>query len=154
MRVYEASEIRNVALVGHGHAGKTSLAAGLLYTSGATNRLTRADEGNTVTDFDEEEVSRKLTISTAVAYAEWKKNKINLLDTPGFNIFVQDAKASMIAADGAIIVVDGVAGVEVQTEKVWDYAEEFKLPTAFFVNKLDRERSDFSRSAESIQKFF
>jgi elongation factor G len=154
VRVYEASEIRNVALVGHGHAGKTSLAAGLLYTSGATNRLTRADEGNTITDFDEEEISRKLTISTALAYAEWKKNKINLLDTPGFNIFVQDAKASMIATDGTVIVVDGVAGVEVQTEKVWDYAQEFKLPSAFFVNKLDRERSDFARAVESIQKVF
>ena len=154
MRVYEASEIRNVALVGHGHAGKTSLAAGLLYTSGGTNRLTRADEGNTLTDYDEDEIQRKLTISTALAYAEWKKNKINLLDTPGFNIFVQDAKATMIAADGALILVDGVAGVEVQTEKVWSYAEEFKLPTAFYVNKLDRERSDFDRSVESIQKVF
>ena len=154
MRVYEASEIRNVALVGHGHAGKTSLAAGLLYTSGATNRLTRADEGNTLTDYDEEEIQRKLTISTSLAYAEWKKSKINLLDTPGFNIFVQDAKASMIAADGVLIVVDGVAGVEVQTEKVWSYAEEFQLPAAFYVNKLDRERSDFDRSVESIQKVF
>ena len=154
MRVYEASEIRNVALVGHGHAGKTSLAAGLLYTSGATNRLTRADEGNTLTDYDEEEIHRKLTISTSLAYAEWKKSKINLLDTPGFNIFVQDAKASMIATDGALIVVDGVAGVEVQTEKVWGYAEEFKLPAAFVVNKLDRERSDLDRSVESIQKIF
>ena len=154
MRVYEASEIRNVALVGHGHAGKTSLAAGLLYTSGGTNRLTRADEGNTLTDYDEEEIQRKLTISTSLAYAEWKKSKINMLDTPGFNIFVQDAKAAMIAVDGTVIVVDGVAGVEVQTEKVWNYAEEFTLPTAFFVNKLDRERSDFDRSVESIQKIF
>ena len=154
MRVYEASEIRNVALVGHGHAGKTSLAAGLLYTSGGTNRLTRADEGNTLTDYDEEEIQRKLTISTSLAYAEWKKSKINMLDTPGFNIFVQDAKAAMIAVDGTVIVVDGVAGVEVQTEKVWSYAEEFTLPTAFFVNKLDRERSDFDRSVESIQKIF
>lgn len=154
MRVYEASEIRNVALVGHGHAGKTSLAAGLLFTSGATNRLTRADEGNTITDYDEEEIQRKLTISTSLAYAEWKKSKINLLDTPGFNIFVQDAKASMIATDGALIVVDGVAGVEVQTEKVWSYAEEFKQPAAFFINKLDRDRADFYRSVASIQKIF
>ena len=154
MRVYEACEIRNVALVGHGHAGKTSLTAGLLYTSGTTNRLTRADEGNTITDYDEEEIHRKLTISTALAYAEWKKSKLNLMDTPGFNIFVQDAKASMIAADAALVVVDGIAGVEVQTEKVWSYAEEFKVPTAFYVNKLDRERSDFDRAVESIQKVF
>ena len=154
MRVYEASEIRNVALVGHGHAGKTSLAAGLLFTSGATSRLTRADEGNTITDYDEEEIQRKLTISTSLAYAEWKKHKVNLLDTPGFNIFVQDAKAAMIATDGAIVVVDGVAGVEVQTEKVWGYAEEFKLPAAFYINKLDRERSNFDRAVENIQRVF
>ena len=90
MKVYETSDIRNVGLVGHGHSGKTSLAAGLLFTSGATNRLTRVDEGNTITDFDEEEIQRKITISTAVAAAEWNKNKINLIDTPGFNIFIND----------------------------------------------------------------
>ena len=111
MKVYEGIDVRNVALVGHGHAGKTSLAAGLLYTSGGTNRLTRVDEGNTITDFDEEEVSRKVTVSIAVAYSEWAGKKINLLDTPGFNIFIQDAKAAMAAADSALIVVDGVAGV-------------------------------------------
>src|SRR6266436_4950607 len=105
VKIYEGRDIRNVGVVGHGHAGKTSLTAGLLYASGATNRLTRADEGNTITDFDEEEIQRKITISSSLAYAEWKKNKVNLIDTPGFNIFVQDAKASMIAADGAVIVV-------------------------------------------------
>lgn len=154
MRVYEASEIRNVALVGHGHAGKTSLAAGLLFTSGGTNRLTRADEGNTITDFDEEEIQRKLTISTSLCYAEWKKSKVNLLDTPGFNIFIQDAKCSMVAADAALVVIDGIAGVEVQAEKVWGFADEFSLPRAFYINKLDRERSDFARAVESIQSVF
>ena len=119
MKVYETGDIRNVALVGHGHSGKTTLAAGLLYTTGATSRLTRVDEGNTVTDFDEEEIARKITISTAVAAAEWNKKKINLLDTPGFNIFINDTKAALAAADSALVLVDGVAGVEVQTEKVW-----------------------------------
>ena len=128
MKVYETSDIRNVALVGHGHSGKTSLAAGLLFTSGATNRLTRVDEGNTITDFDDEEMQRKITISTAVAAAEWNKKKINLIDTPGFNIFISDTKASLVAADAAFVVVDGVAGVEVQTEKVWTFADEFNLP--------------------------
>jgi len=154
VKVYEGSDVRNVALIGHGHSGKTSLAAGFLYTAGATNRLTRVDEGNTLTDFDDEEIQRKITISTALAYAEWAKKKINLLDTPGFNIFINDTKASLIAADAALVLVDGVAGVEVQTEKVWGFANEFNLPRAIVINKLDRERSSFDRALASVQEFF
>ncbi len=154
MKVYEGIEIRNVGLVGHGHSGKTSLTAALLYTSGATNRLTKVDEGSTVTDYDEEEVARKITISTALATGEWKKKKLNLLDTPGFNTFIHDTKVSLVAADAAMVVVDGIAGVEVQTEKVWNFCEEFKLPAAFIINKLDRERSSFDRVLENIQKVF
>ncbi len=90
MKVYESTEVRNVALVGHGNSGKTTLAAGMLFASGVTNRLTRVDEGNTTTDYDDEEISRKITISTALAAAEWKKMKLNLLDTPGFNLFMYD----------------------------------------------------------------
>ena len=152
MKVYETNDIRNVALVGHGHSGKTSLMAGLLFTAARTNRLTRTDEGNTITDFDDEEIARKITISTAIAAAEWNKKKINLIDTPGFNIFINDTKASLVAADAALVVVDGVAGVEVQTEKVWSFAEEFKLPRAIVINKLDRERSSFERALESVQQ--
>jgi elongation factor G len=126
----------------------------MLYASGATNRLTRVDEGNTTTDYDDEEIGRKITISTALASAEWKKMKLNLLDTPGFNLFMYDTKMAMAAADAALVVVDGIAGVEVQTEKVWQFAEEFNLPRAFFINKLDRERSDFDRTVASIQEFF
>ena len=154
MKAYEGTDVRNVALIGHGHSGKTTLTAGLLYTAGATNRLTRVDEGNTVTDFDDDEIQRKLSISTAVAYAEWAKKKINLIDTPGFNIFINDTKASMVAAEGALVVVDGVAGVEVQTEKVWSFADEFKLPRAIIIDKLDRERSDFDRALASVQSVF
>jgi elongation factor G len=122
VKVYETSDIRNVALIGHGHSGKTTLAAGLLYTTGATSRLLRVDEGASVTDFDDEEIARKITISTAVAAAEWNRKKINLLDTPGFNIFINDTKASLAAADSGFVLVDGVAGVEVQTEKVWSFS--------------------------------
>ena len=154
MKVYEGTDVRNVALVGHGHSGKTTLVAALLYTSGATNRLTRVDEGNTITDFDDEEIQRKLTISTALASAEWAKKKINLIDTPGFNIFINDTKASMIAADAALVVIDGVAGVEVQTEKVWSFSEEFSLPRAILIDKLDRERSDFDRALASVHEIF
>ncbi len=154
MRVYETSDIRNVALVGHGNSGKTSLVAGFLFASGATSRLTRTDDGTTITDFDEEEIARKITISTAVAAAEWGRKKINLIDTPGFNMFINDTKASMVAADAALVVVDGVAGVEVQTEKVWSFTDEFKLPRAVVINKLDRERSSFERALESVQSVF
>ena len=154
MKVYEGKDIRNVGVVGHGHSGKTSLTAALLFSAGGTNRLTRVDEGNTITDFDEEEIQRKITISTAVAAVEWKKTKINLLDTPGFNIFINDTRAALVAADAALVVVDGVAGVEVQTEKVWAFTNDYQLPRAIFINKLDRERSSFDRALESVQSNF
>ncbi len=154
MKTYESKDIRNVGVVGHGDSGKTTLTAGLLFTAGATNRLLRVDEGNTITDFDEEEMQRKISISTAVAVAEWKKAKINILDTPGYNIFINDARAALVAADSALVVVDGVAGVEVQTEKVWQFTEDFKLPRAIIINKLDRERADFQRALASVQEAF
>ena len=154
MKVYEGKDIRNVGVVGHGDSGKTTLTAGLLFAAGATNRLLRVDEGNTITDFDEEEAQRKITISTAIAVAEWKKAKINLLDTPGYNIFINDTRAALVAADSAVVLVDGVAGVEVQTEKVWEFSNHFKLPRAVVINKLERERADFKRALESVHDFF
>ena len=154
MKPYETKDIRNVGIAGHGHCGKTSVVAGLLFAAGATNRLTRVDEGNTLTDHDEEEIQRKLTISTSVAAIEWKKTKINILDTPGFNLFTNDAFATLIAADGLIIVVDAVAGVQSQTEKMWAYADERNLPRAIVINKLDRERASFERTMESIRARF
>jgi len=154
VKVYETKDIRNVGVVGHGDSGKTTLTAGLLFTAGATNRLLRVDEGNTITDFDEEEIQRRITISTAIAVAEWKKSKINILDTPGYNIFINDTRAALTAADAALVLVDGVAGVEVQTEKVWAFADDFKLPRAVIINKLDRERSDFERALSSVQEAF
>ena len=154
MKVYESKDIRNVGVVGHGDSGKTSLTAGLLFTAGATNRLLRVDEGNTITDFDDEEIQRKITISSAIATAEWKRAKINILDTPGYNIFINDTRSALVAADAALVVVDGVAGVEVQTEKVWGFASEDKLPRAVIINKLDRERADFQRALASVQEAF
>ena len=154
MKVYDGNDIRNVALVGHLNSGKTTLASGIAFTCGATNRLTRVDEGNTVTDFDDEEIARKITISSAIASLEWKKNKINLIDTPGFNIFTNDVKQALAAADAALAVVDGVSGVEVQTEKTWAIANEYGLPRAVMINKLDRERADFQRALDSVQSSF
>jgi len=154
VKAFAGSEIRNVAVVGHGHSGKTTLVAGILYATGATTRLTRVDEGNTLTDYDEEEINRKITVSTSLAYVEWNKHKINLLDTPGFNMFINDTRASIAAADSAVVMVDAVSGVEVQTEKTWAFAEEFGLPRMLVVNKLERERADFDRTVESIQESF
>src|SRR5713226_9184806 len=154
MKIYESKDIRNVGVVGHGHSGKTSLTAAMLFSTGGTNRLLRADEGNTITDFDVEEIARKLSISTALAYVEWKKSKINVLDTPGFNIFINDTRAALVAADAALVVVDGVPGVEVQTEKVWAFANDYNLPRAILINKLDRERSSFERALGSVQSNF
>jgi elongation factor G len=154
MKVFDTSDIRNVALIGHGHSGKTSFASAMLFTAGATDRHLKVDEGNTITDFDEEEVARKITISSAVAALPWQKTKLNIIDTPGFNIFLPEAQSAMIAADAAVVVVDGVAGVEVSTEKVWQFAEDMKLPCIFVVNKLDRERSSFERAVASINERF
>ncbi len=154
MKVYESKDVRNVALIGHGHSGKTTLTAAILFTTGATNRLTRVDEGNTITDFDDDEIQRKVTISTAVGVAEWNRSKVNLLDTPGFNIFINDTRAAMVAADAALVLVDGVAGVEVQTEKVWSFCDGYNLPRAVVINKLDRERASFERTLENVQANF
>ncbi len=154
MKVYDSKAIRNVGIVGHGHCGKTSLTAALLYTSGASNRLLRVDEGNTLTDFDDEEIQRKFSISTTLAAVEWNGMKVNLLDTPGYNIFLNDTRSTLVAADGALILVDAVAGVEIQTEKVWNFAAEYHQPRALLVNKLDRERASFSRALESIRNCF
>ena len=154
MKIFDSSDIRNVALIGHGHSGKTSLASAMLFTAGATDRHLKVDEGNTITDFDEEEVVRKLSITSSLASMAWQKTKINLIDTPGYNIFLNDTRSAMVAADAAIVVLDGVAGVEVSTEKVWNFAEEFKLPCVLVVNKLDRERSSFERVLESVHERF
>src|SRR5262249_22892019 len=154
MKVYTTDSIRNVALVGHGDVGKTSLASCFLFDAGAINRFGKVDQGNTVTDFDEDEIERKITISSSPCFVEWNKVKINFLDTPGYGNFVADARAALRAVDAAAIVISGVSGVEVQSEKVWKWADEFELQRLLVVNKLDRERSDFARAVDSIQKSF
>jgi elongation factor G len=154
MRLSDSKDIRNVAVAGHGHSGKTQLTAAMLYVGGVTPRLTKVDDGNTVTDLDDEEVARKISISTALAALEWNRAKLNLFDTPGFNLFMNDTHSAMYAADSALIVVDAVAGVEVQTRRVWDFAEEFHEGHAIVINKLDREHARFERTLESIHEAF
>ena len=152
MNVYEGKNIRNVGIVGHGGSGKTSLVSAMLFDTGATNRLGRVDDGNAPTDYDDDEIERKITISAKLAFCEWNKNKINILDTPGFGNFIQEARGALRVADAAIIVVDAVSGVMVQTEKGWGYAEEFQLPRLVVVNRMDRDTASFDRSLESIQQ--
>ena len=154
MKVYAGANVRNIALVGHGHAGKTSLVSAMLYTAGATQRLGRVDDGSATTDYDDEEVSRKMSISTGLACAEWSQTKINLLDTPGFNMFVHEAKMVLPVVDAALVVVDGVAGVEVVTERVWNYCEEYKMPRVIVASRMDRERADAERVLESLTRAF
>src|SRR5213596_699029 len=154
MKVYEGANIRNVAVMGHGHAGKTSLVSAMLYTAGASQRMGRVDDGSAATDYDDEEIARKMSISTGLAYAEWGKTKINLLDTPGFNMFVHEAKMVLPVVDAALIVVDGVAGVEVVTQRVWNYCEEYKTPRLIVASRMDRERADAERVLESLTRVF
>ncbi|HEU5162966.1 MAG TPA: elongation factor G, partial [Thermoanaerobaculia bacterium] len=154
MKAYRGSEIRNVAVVGHNDTGKTTLVSQLLFNAGAVTRLGSVLDGTTVTDFDQDEIERKHSISAALAWAEWRDHKINLLDTPGFGIFLMEAKSALRVADSAAVVVSAVTGVEVSTEKVWKFATEFGLPSMFVVNKMDRERASAERAVESLQKKF
>ena len=160
MKSYTTQFLRNVGIVGHGDTGKTQLVSSLLYTAGMTPRLGKVAEGNTVTDWDEEEIARKISIQTGLAFAEWapdgqdEKTKMNFLDTPGYSTFVNETKASLIAADAALVVVDAAAGVQVVTEKVWDYCTEYSLPRAIVINWMDRELASFERVLESVQEVF
>ena len=154
MRVYESENIRNVGVIGHGASGKTSLTSAMLSSSGAVNRLGRVDEGNTVTDWEEEEIERKISISSALAHCEWNKRKVNILDTPGYRPFLSETELALRVADATIVVVDAVAGVEVQTEKVWEFADQFELPRLIVINKMDRDNASFERTLQSIEESF
>ena len=151
MKVYDAAGIRNVAIVGHSGSGKTQLISAILGTSGTVNRFGKVDEGTTVTDFDEEEILRKHTLSASLAYAEWNRRKVNLIDTPGVGNFLSDAVAALHVADAAVVVVDAVSGAMVQTEKVWAAADGLGLPRLVVLNRLDRDRASLERSLHSLR---
>jgi elongation factor G len=154
VKSYPTDHIRNVLVVGHGGAGKTSLVEALLFATGAINRIGRVEDGTTVTDFEPEENRKHISASLAVAPVEHGGFKVNLLDAPGYADFIGDVRTALPAADAVLFVVSAVDGVETQTEVVWTMAEELGLPRAFFINKLDRERASFQRSLESIQATF
>jgi elongation factor G len=152
MKVYDAGTIRNVAIVGHSGCGKTQLIAAMLLAAGAVNRLGRVDDGTTVTDFDDEAIARKHSLSSSLAHAEWLKTKINLIDTPGMANFLTDARSALRVVEAAVVVVDSVHGVEVQTEKLWADAAAANLPRIVVAGRLDRERASLERSLESLHR--
>jgi elongation factor G len=150
MSKYESKSIRNLAVIGHGGTGKTTLCESFLYISGKTERPGRVDEGTSCMDYEPEEQKRHVSISAATNNLEWDKHRINIIDTPGDSNFSFDTKSCLRIVDGAVILIDAVGGVEFQTEKVWEYAEEFKLPRILFISRMDRERADFAKAVESI----
>src|SRR3989304_618661 len=154
MKDYGTEFIRNVALVGHSGSGKTSLAEAFLFNTGVINRLGKVEDGATVSDFEDEERRRTISISTSVIPIEYKDCKINFLDTPGFTDFVGELKSALHVADAAIVVVDAVSGVEVGTELAWQYCDERRLPRIVVINKMDRENANFARALESVQTAF
>ncbi len=154
MKVYGPQDIRNVALIGHGGTGKTSFVSAMLYAAKSINRFGRVEEGTAPTDYEPDEIEKKFSISTSLAFAEWNKCKINVLDTPGYGNFIADARGPVRISDAAVVFVSAVSGVEVMTGKAWEYAEEFKVPRILVVNKMDRENASFDRSLASIHESF
>jgi len=154
MAKYESKSLRNLAVVGHGGTGKTSLCESLLFVSGKSERLGRVDDSTSCMDFEPEEQKRRVSISSAANFVEWEKHKINFIDTPGDSNFAFDIKCSMSVVENTVIIIDAVGGVEFQTQKVWELADEFKLPRIIFINRMDRERSNFTTALESIKSKF
>ena len=154
MRHYAPEHIRNVAVVAHGGAGKTTLVEAMLFTAGVTTRMGRVEDGNTVSDFDPDEARRTMSISSSVAPLEWKETKINLIDTPGYSDFVGEMYSAMRVADSALIVVDASSPVEVGTETAWKLATERGIARMIYVNKLSRENADFAGIIASLRERF
>ncbi len=154
MKTYQTKDIRNVALISHGGAGKTSLTEALLFTSGAVNRLGQVDNGTTTSDFDADEIKRQMSLSTTLAPVEWNNLKVNLLDTPGYFDFVGEVQAALRVADSCMVVVCAASGVEVGTEKVWGLADDYNLPRLVAINKMDRENANFDQTLEQLREFF
>ncbi|RRD94919.1 elongation factor G [Clostridiales bacterium COT073_COT-073] len=154
MKIYATENIRNIALLGHGNSGKTTLAEAMAYVSGLTKRQGNVADGNTISDFDKEEIKRKISISASLIPIEWKNNKFNILDTPGYFDFAGEAKQAVRVADSAIIVINGKSGVEVGTEKAWEYAEEMNVAKMIYVSGMDDEHANLSKVLEQLKEIF
>ena len=154
MKAFTTENIRNLAVIGHGDAGKTQLVSSLLHVAGSSPRWGKVDEGTTITDYDEDSIERKVSLNNNFAHLEYKDTKINLIDTPGYAAFVSHARPALRVADCALVVVDAVHGIEVQTEKTWQYANEFLLPRFLVINKMEKEHADFGHALETAASSF
>lgn len=154
MANFEVEKIRTVAIVAHGGAGKTSLVETMLFDAGAIDRLGHVEDGTTTTDFEPEEISRKITISSSVAFCDWNTYRINFIDTPGFINFIEDTRSSLRVVDGIVLIVSAISGVKAETQKIWKYASDYELPRLIFINKMDKENASFSRAVGDIEKAF
>ena len=154
MKSYETAQIRNIALIGHGGAGKTTLAEAMMYQTGVVGRMGRVDAGTTLSDTDADEIQRQISISTALLPVQYQQSKINVLDTPGYADFVSEVVGGVHVADAALVVVDAAAGVEVQTERYWRMAEARALPRIIFINKMDKEHANFANTLAVLKSRF
>ena len=154
MKAYKTEDLRNIGLFSHGGTGKTSLSEAMLFDAGAVNRLGRVEEGTTISDYDADETKRHISVQLSLLPFEWKGHKVNVIDTPGYADFVGERREGIRVVDGAIVLVDAVGGVEVGTEQVWGYADEYDLPRVLFVNRIDRENADFSRTVDQLRAKF
>ncbi|HYA27166.1 MAG TPA: elongation factor G [Thermodesulfovibrionales bacterium] len=154
MANFELNKIRNVAVIAHGGAGKTSLSEALLFVSGSIDRLGSVDSGTSTTDYEPEEIGRKITISSSLSFCSWNGFRINLIDTPGFINFIEDTRGCLKAADGAVVIVSAISGVKAETEKIWKYACEYEIPRIVFINKMDKENANFSMAVSELEKSF
>ncbi|HCX89677.1 MAG: elongation factor G [Deltaproteobacteria bacterium CG12_big_fil_rev_8_21_14_0_65_43_10] len=152
MKKLEVHKLRNIGIVAHGGAGKTSLAEAMLFNAKMTDRMGRVDNGSSTMDYEPEEIKRKITISSSLHHFDWEKHNVNIIDTPGDTNFSNDAKNSLYVADGAVVVIDAISGIKVQTERLWQYCDDFRLPRIIFINKMDRERASYSNLLDDINK--
>src|SRR5512138_1442473 len=152
MGKYDTAKIRNLGIIAHGGAGKTSLSEAILYNTGMIDRLGRVDDGTSTMDFEPEEIKRKISITSALDHCEWNGHSIHLVDTPGYGDFIADTRACMRTLDCAVVILSAISGFKVQTEEVWNWANEFEIPRIAFVNKMDRERANFLRAIDDMEK--
>src|SRR5512136_2005600 len=152
MGKYDTTKLRNLGIIAHGGAGKTSLAEAVLFTTGMIDRLGRVDDGSSTMDFEPEEIKSKISITSALDHCEWDRHSIHIVDTPGYGNFIADTRACMRALDCAVVILSAISGVKAQTEEVWSWANEFEIPRIAFVNKMDREHANFLRAIDDMEK--
>jgi elongation factor G len=152
MAKYDTAKLRNLGIIAHGGAGKTSLAEAILFDSGRIDRLGRVDDGTSTMDYEPEETKRKISISSSLDHCEWNDHFIHIVDTPGYGNFIADTRACMRALDCAVVILSAISGVKAQTEEIWQWANEFEIPRIAFVNKMNRERANFFRAIDDMEK--